>query len=97
MFLTHLPINAISGVLLGPFYAVLIATLIAVIRFSYGIGSIYAFPGGIPGAFIVGIFAYIIAYKKGEHSGYSRLKPESVSDLDGALVYYKKYDGKIYL
>jgi len=59
-------INAISGVLLGPFYAVLIATLIAIIRFSYGIGSIYAFPGGIPGALIVGIFAYIIAYKKSE-------------------------------
>lgn len=59
-------INAISGVLLGPLYAVLIATFIAIMRFSFGIGSIYAFPGGIPGAFIVGIFAYIIAYKKVE-------------------------------
>ncbi len=59
-------INAISGVLLGPLYAVLIATFIAIMRFSFGIGTIYAFPGGIPGAFIVGIFAYIIAYKKDE-------------------------------
>lgn len=61
-------INAISGVLLGPLYAVLIATFIAIMRFSFGIGTIYAFPGGIPGAFIVGIFANIIAfaYKKGE-------------------------------
>ena len=59
-------INAISGVLLGPLYAVLVATLIAIMRFSFGLGSIYAFPGGIPGAFIVGIFAYIIAHKKGE-------------------------------
>jgi energy coupling factor transporter S component ThiW len=59
-------INAISGVLLGPLYAVLIATFIAIMRFSFGIGSIYAFPGGIPGALVVGIFAYLIAYKKGE-------------------------------
>ena len=60
-------INAIAGVFLGPFWAVLAATFIAIIRFSAGIGSIYAFPGGIPGALVVGIVALIFTLVKKEH------------------------------
>ena len=53
-------INGISGVLLGPIYAVFCALLIAIIRFSTGIGTILAFPGGMTGAFVVGIFQYAL-------------------------------------
>ncbi len=53
-------INAVMGVLLGPIYAVICAGLIAVIRFSTGIGSILAFPGGMFGALIVGMVKLII-------------------------------------
>ena len=49
-------INALSGVLLGPFDALIIAFLIGVIRVSFGLGTIYAFPGGLPGGFVVGLF-----------------------------------------
>lgn len=59
-------INAIAGVFLGPFWAVIAATFIAIIRFSAGIGSIFAFPGGIPGALIVGIVAVIFSAIKKE-------------------------------
>ncbi|MBN2154736.1 MAG: energy coupling factor transporter S component ThiW [Candidatus Lokiarchaeota archaeon] len=59
-------INAIAGVFLGPFWAVLAALFIAIIRFSVGIGTIFAFPGGIPGALVVGIVAAVISAMKRE-------------------------------
>jgi len=57
-------INVISGVVLGPVWAVFIAILISVIRISLGIGTIYAFPGSIPGALLVGITAYILKRRR---------------------------------
>ncbi|MCL6500251.1 MAG: energy coupling factor transporter S component ThiW, partial [Firmicutes bacterium] len=49
--------NAVAGVVLGPWYAALAATLAAVLRNLFGVGTLLAFPGGIPGALVVG-FAY---------------------------------------
>jgi energy coupling factor transporter S component ThiW len=48
-------INAISGVLLGPWYGIFIATMTGIIRNLLGTGTIFAFPGGIPGALVVGL------------------------------------------
>ncbi len=56
-------INGVAGVLLGPIYAVICATIIATLRFSFSIGSIFAFPGGIPGALVVGLARYIFVGK----------------------------------
>ncbi|MGQ9543173.1 MAG: energy coupling factor transporter S component ThiW [Candidatus Bathyarchaeia archaeon] len=47
-------INGVGGVLLGPWYAALIALIAAIVRNALGTGTIFAFPGGIPGALIVG-------------------------------------------
>ena len=47
--------NGLAGVLLGPWYAVLMATATGTIRNILGLGSLYAFPGGIPGALVVGL------------------------------------------
>ncbi len=52
-------VNAIAGVLLGPWLATIAAILIGIIRNALGIGTIYAFPGGIPGAIVVGL-AYLL-------------------------------------
>ena len=49
-------INMIGAVLLGPFYAVLIAFLTSLIRFFMGTGSLLAFPGSMFGALLAGIF-----------------------------------------
>lgn len=53
-------INAIAGIFLGPWYAVLIAFFIGVIRNIIHTGSLFAFPGGIPGALVVGCVYYFI-------------------------------------
>jgi energy coupling factor transporter S component ThiW len=53
-------INAILGVLAGPFWAALAAIFIGIIRNMLGIGTIYAFPGGIPGGIIVGLFYWLL-------------------------------------
>lgn len=47
--------NAVAGVTLGPWYAGLMALGTGLIRNFLGMGTVYAFPGGIPGALVVGI------------------------------------------
>jgi len=69
---SHL-INGLTGVILGPFYSILTATLIAIIRFSLGIGSILAFPGGISGAIVVGFFAKMISKTTSKYKIYASL------------------------
>jgi energy coupling factor transporter S component ThiW len=47
-------VNVIAGVLLGPWYAVLVAFGISVLRNALGAGTFLAFPGSMFGAFLVG-------------------------------------------
>ncbi len=47
-------VNGIAGVLLGPWYAAVMAVATGTIRNILGLGTLYAFPGGIPGALVVG-------------------------------------------
>jgi energy coupling factor transporter S component ThiW len=47
--------NALAGVVIGPWYAALSALIAAIIRNAIGTGTIFAFPGGIPGAIVVGL------------------------------------------
>ena len=49
-------INGIAGMLLGPWYAAVMAVFTGVIRNMLGLGTLHAFPGGIPGALVVGLF-----------------------------------------
>jgi len=53
-------INAILGVLVGPFWAAIAAIFIGTIRIMLGIGTPYAFPGGVPGGIIVGTVYWIL-------------------------------------
>jgi len=53
-------INGIAGVLLGPWYGAMMALATGIIRNFLNMGTLYAFPGGIPGALVVGIiYKYI--------------------------------------
>jgi energy coupling factor transporter S component ThiW len=62
-------VNVLSGILLGPLWGAFIAFAIGLIRNILGVGTIFAFPGGIPGALIVGflfhyIFKRLFSYNK---------------------------------
>ena len=48
-------VNVLGAVLLGPWWAVIIATVIGVIRNVLGVGTLFAFPGGMIGAFLAGL------------------------------------------
>jgi energy coupling factor transporter S component ThiW len=50
-------INAVAGVVLGPWWAAGSALVTALLRISFGTGSLFAIPGSIFGALAVG-FAY---------------------------------------
>ncbi|MEM2555666.1 MAG: energy coupling factor transporter S component ThiW, partial [Candidatus Caldarchaeum sp.] len=52
-------INVLSGILLGPFWGAVIAIIIGTVRIMLGTGTLFAYPGGIPGAIVVGL-AYMI-------------------------------------
>ncbi len=48
-------INAIVAILLGPFYAAAVALGIGTLRIAAGTGTLFAYPGGMPGGFVVGL------------------------------------------
>ena len=58
-FATPFPIqhmvNALAGVFLGPWYAVLVAIIVALIRNTLHTGTIFAFPGSVFGGLVVGL------------------------------------------
>lgn len=50
-------VNVVGAMLLGPWWAMTIAAIIAVLRNALGVGTLLAFPGGMIGAFLAG-YAY---------------------------------------
>lgn len=50
-------VNAIAGVLLGPWWAAGTAFTTSTLRVALGTGTLFAFPGSIPGALAVGFAA----------------------------------------
>jgi energy coupling factor transporter S component ThiW len=48
-------VNVVAGVLLGPWWAAGVAFAASVIRNMIGTGTLFAFPGSIPGALAVGL------------------------------------------
>ena len=48
-------VNVLAAVMLGPWYAVVIALVAGIIRNILGLGTILAFPGGMIGALLAGL------------------------------------------
>jgi len=68
-------VNAIAGVLLGPWYAVMVAVVVGSVRYMLGTGTIHAFPGGIFGGLVVGL-AYRYLLKKDSNILFPHTKSE---------------------
>jgi energy coupling factor transporter S component ThiW len=72
-------INGIAGIVVGPVYAAIAATITGIARNILGTGTIFAFPGGIPGAIVVGL-----AYKIIKRDEAALLEP--IGTFIGALI-----------
>ncbi|MHA2429528.1 MAG: energy coupling factor transporter S component ThiW [Promethearchaeota archaeon] len=81
-------INGILGVLVGFSFAVIAALSIASLRYPLGIGSIHAFHGGISGAIVVGIIAFILWKKKPKYVELAALTEPVGTVFIGATIAY---------
>lgn len=77
-------INAIAGVVLGPWWAAGSALVTATFRFALGTGSIFAFPGSPFGAIAVGL-AYMLI-KRDEAAFFEPVGTVFVGATLGALL-----------
>jgi energy-coupling factor transport system ATP-binding protein len=72
-------VNVIGAILLGPWWATIIAAIIGVIRNVMGVGTLLAFPGGMIGAFLAGILfhktRHVIVGAAGEVVGTGLIAP----------------------
>jgi len=48
-------VNVLAGVLMGPLYSAIVPVVVGTVRVMLGIGTVFAYPGGIPGAVLVGL------------------------------------------
>ncbi|MDJ0273966.1 MAG: energy coupling factor transporter S component ThiW [Nitrososphaerota archaeon] len=48
-------VNVLSGILLGPIRSIPVPIVVGTIRITLGIGTVFAYPGGIPGTIMVGL------------------------------------------
>ncbi len=58
-------INVLAGIMVGPLWASLCAIIVGTLRIMLGLGTVFAYPGGIPGGLVVG-FLYILLKKRFE-------------------------------
>lgn len=82
-------INAVAGVLLGPLWGAFMAICIGLIRMSLGIGTIFSMPGGIPGAVVVGLFAWLLRRTVGRYEELAALtEPIGTIFIGATLAVY---------
>ena len=62
-------INVLGAVILGPWWAVAVAGIIAVIRNALGLGTLLAFPGGMIGALLAGWGYRLVRHRYGAALG----------------------------
>lgn len=76
-------INVLSSILLGPVYALGQATIAAILRNLTGMGTLFAFPGSIPGALLAGFL-----YKKHHKNLLAYLGELFGTSIIGGLLSY---------
>ena len=74
-------INVLSGITIGPWWGAVAAIFIGTIRNMLGIGTLYAFPGGIPGVILVGLGYKLTRKAKNRFVKYSAAFLEPVGTI----------------
>jgi len=81
-------INALMGVLIGTPFAIVTALGIAILRYSFGLGTIHAFHGGVSGAVVVGISAAVLWKKAPKRVDLAALtEPIGTVFIGGTIAY----------
>jgi len=47
--------NVLAGILVGPLWGLAVPLIVGSLRIALGVGTFFAYPGGIPGALLVGL------------------------------------------
>jgi energy coupling factor transporter S component ThiW len=84
-------VNVLSGIILGPLGATVVSLISGTLRIMLGTGTIFAYPGGIPGGIIVGIAYKIlkrIVTKRKALIIASLSEPIGTVLIGGTLAYY---------
>jgi energy coupling factor transporter S component ThiW len=85
-------VNVIAGIMLGPVWAMLVAFLAGTIRIILGTGTIFAYPGGVPGGFVVGLayrlLSRIIKNRRLVLIASSITEPLGTCGIGGAITWY---------
>jgi energy coupling factor transporter S component ThiW len=84
-------VNVLSGIILGPLGATIVSLISGTLRIMLGTGTIFAYPGGIPGGIIVGIAYKIlkrIITKRRALIIASLSEPIGTVLIGGTLAYY---------
>ncbi|UCF95721.1 MAG: energy coupling factor transporter S component ThiW [Desulfobacterales bacterium] len=86
-------VNVLGAVLLGPWWAVVIATVIGTLRNVMGVGTLLAFPGGMIGAFLAG---YVYQYTRNVYAaaGGEVLGTGFIAPVASALLVAPVFMGK---
>ena len=77
-------INVLAGVLVGPWYGLIVALVISVLRNAFGTGTLFALPGSIFGVFLVGCFYHSI--RRTDHAAW--LEVIGTVCVGGTVAYY---------
>ncbi len=48
--------NVLAGVLVGPLWGLAVPLIVGSLRIGLGVGTLFAYPGGLPGVVLVGLF-----------------------------------------
>ncbi|MCS7146171.1 MAG: energy coupling factor transporter S component ThiW [Nitrososphaerota archaeon] len=48
--------NVLAGVMVGPLWGLAVPLIVGSLRIGLGLGTLFAYPGGIPGVILVGLF-----------------------------------------
>ncbi|MEM3404101.1 MAG: energy coupling factor transporter S component ThiW [Nitrososphaeria archaeon] len=84
-------INVLSGIMLGPIWAASISIISGTARIMFGVGTIFAYPGGIPGGVMVGTTYFLLRRTKNKKIALlasALSEPIGTVFIGGTLAYY---------
>lgn len=77
-------VNVLAGVLVGPWYGIIVAVVISILRNAFGTGTFFAFPGSVFGVFLVGYFYHHL--RRTDHAAW--LEILGTVCIGGTVAYY---------